>query len=102
MWWPAWAQGRPTDRGQAKGERWWRTTSITPADPPGAGPGPARHHAYCARFVVPVIAGVELRRLSRAHFVQVLAPGPHRLGGGPSETVLFSHGGRGAGRGPVA
>jgi hypothetical protein len=36
---------------------------------------------YCARFVAPMIAGVELRRLSRAHFAQILGPGRHRLGG---------------------
>ena len=53
----------------------------------GRVPGPARgrawsmrhreeQQAYCTRFVLPVIAGTELRRLGRADFARVLDAAP--------------------------
>ncbi len=74
------AQGRPTDWAQAKGEA-LVDHYLDPTRRPARGRAwSARHReeqqAYCQRFVSPVIAGVELRHLSRAHFSQVLAQAP--------------------------
>ena len=71
------AQGRPTDWSQAKGDA-LVAHYLDPTRRPVRGRGwSARHReeqqAYCARFVSPVIATVELGRLSRVHFGQVLA-----------------------------
>ena len=71
------SQGRPTDLAQAPGAV-LVAHYLDPARPPARGRSwSARHReeqeAYCRRFVLPVIAEVELGRLSRLHFGQVLA-----------------------------
>jgi integrase len=71
------AQGRPTDWGRATGDA-LVAHYLDPNRRPARGRAwSARHReeqqAYCARFVLPVIATVELRRLTRDHFAQILA-----------------------------
>ncbi|HWH36091.1 MAG TPA: hypothetical protein VNT56_12330 [Acidimicrobiales bacterium] len=70
------AQGRPTDWSQAEGDA-LVAHYLESRRPVRGRAWSARHReeqeAYCARFVAPVIAHVELRRLSRVHFAQVLA-----------------------------
>jgi hypothetical protein len=71
------AQGRPTDWSQAKGDALVAHYLDASRRPVRGRAWSARHReeqqAYCARFVTPVIAHVELGRLSRVHFAQVLA-----------------------------
>jgi hypothetical protein len=71
------AQGRPTDWSQAKGDALVAHYLDASRRPVRGRAWSARHReeqqAYCARFVIPVIAHVELGRLSRVHFAQVLA-----------------------------
>jgi hypothetical protein len=74
------AQGRPTDWGRATGEA-LVAHYLDPNRRSARGRAwSARHReeqqAYCARFVVPVIATVELRRLTRGDFAQILAQAP--------------------------
>ena len=74
------AQGRPTDWAQAKGEAlvahyldptrrpvWGRAWSLRHRE---------EQQVYCTRFVCPVIADVELSRLSRMPFARILAQAP--------------------------
>ena len=78
-WWRDWpGAGPPTGPGR-RGGPWSSTTSTSPAGPYGAGAGrcaTARSRTYCRRFVLPVIAEVELRQLSRLHFARVLEAAP--------------------------
>jgi hypothetical protein len=87
------AEGRPTDWGQAKGEALVAHYLDATRRPARGRACSARHRekqeAYCGRFVVPVIAGVELRRAEPGALRPDPDPGPHRLGGGPSAPVLF-------------
>ncbi len=74
------AQGRPTDWAQAKGEA-LVAHYLDPTRRPARGRAWLVRHreeqqAYCTRFVTPVIADVELARLSRVHFARILAQAP--------------------------
>ncbi|MDQ6928216.1 MAG: hypothetical protein M3159_06080, partial [Actinomycetota bacterium] len=71
------SQGRPTDLAQAHGDV-LVAHYLDPARRPVRGRAwSARHReeqeAYCRRFVIPVIANLELGRLSRMHFNGILA-----------------------------
>lgn len=74
------ARGLPTDWSRAKGAALVEHY-LDPARRPLRGRAWSLRHreeqeAYCRRFVSPVIAGVELRRLSRVDFARVLATAP--------------------------
>jgi integrase len=74
------AQGRPTDWGRATGDALVAHYLDLNRRPARGRAWSARHReeqeAYCARFVLPLIATVELRRLTRGHFAQILAQAP--------------------------
>jgi hypothetical protein len=79
-WWTLWPRvGPPTGAGPP-GDALRPTTWTRTYDRPGVGPARPAHReeqqAYCARFVLPAIATVELRRLTRGHFAQILAQAP--------------------------
>jgi integrase len=74
------SQGRPTDLAQAHGDV-LVAHYLDPARRPVRGRAWSVRHreeqeAYCRRFVSPVIATVELGRLSRLHFAAILAQAP--------------------------
>ncbi len=70
------AQGRPTHLASARGQL-LIDHYLDPSRPSYRGRAWSDRHredqeSYCARFVAPVIAGVELRRLNRTHFASIL------------------------------
>ena len=74
------SQGRPTDLAQGHGDV-LVAHYLDPGRRPVRGRAWSVRHreeqeAYCRRFVSPVIASVELGRLSRLHFAAVLAQAP--------------------------
>ncbi len=96
-------QGRPTDWAQAKGDA-LVAHYLDPTRRPARGRAwSARHReeqqAYCDRFVTPVIAGVELRRLSRVHFERILVQAPTASVAAHLRRCCSGHGGRRAGGG---